>query len=127
MRYLTLVEVLELHEEIINTTGGARGVRDLKVLESAVNQPRITFDQADLYPDLASKAAAIGFSLVMNHPFVDDNKRVGHAAMETLLILNGFEIAADVNVQEILFLELASGKVTRQDLTNWLSDYITAV
>jgi death-on-curing protein len=87
MRYLTLVEILELHEAIIVSTGGALGIRDMGALESAVNQPRLTFDQADLYPDIVSKAAALCFSLVMNHPFVDGNKRVGHAAMETFLIL----------------------------------------
>ena len=56
MRYLSLVEILELHEAIIASTGGARGIRDVGALESAVNQPRLTFDQADLYPDLVSKA-----------------------------------------------------------------------
>ena len=104
MRYPTLVEILELHEAIITSTGGAPGIRDMGALESAVNQPRLTFDQTDLYPDTVSKAAALCFSLVMNHPFVDGNKRVGHAAMETFLILNGLEIVADVNEQEHLML-----------------------
>ena len=125
MRYLTLVEVLELHEVIIASTGGALGISDMGALESAVNQPRLTFHQANLYPDIVSKAAAICFSLVMNHPFVDGNKRVGHAAMETFLILNGFEIVADVNEQESLMLDLAAGKITRQELAAWLDDNIT--
>lgn len=125
MRYLTLVEILELHEAIIISTGGALGIRDMGALESGVNQPRLTFDQADLYPDIVSKAAALCFSLVMNHPFVDGNKRVGHAAMETFLILNGFEIVADVNEQERLLLDLAAGKITRQKLAAWLGDHIT--
>lgn len=125
MRYLTLVEILELHEAIIISSGGALGIRDMGALESAVNQPRLTFDQADLYPDSVSKAAALCFSLVMNHPFIDGNKRVGHAAMETFLILNGFEIAADVNEQERLLLDLAAGKITRQELAAWLGDHIT--
>ena len=92
MRYLSLLEVLELHEMIISSSGGSYGIRDIKALESAINQPRITFDQTDLYPDIISKASALCFSLVMNHPFADGNKRVGHAAMETFLILNGYEI-----------------------------------
>jgi death-on-curing protein len=75
MRYLSISEVFELHDRIITSTGGFRGVRDLNALESAVNQPRQTFDQKDLYSDIVTKAAALCFSLVMNHPFVDGNKR----------------------------------------------------
>ena len=125
MRYLSLVEILELHEAIIANTGGARGIRDVGALESAVNQPRLTFDQVDLYPDLVSKAAALCFSLVMNHPFIDGNKRIGHAAMETFLILNGSEIDAGVDEQENLILDLASGKLTREEFTFWLKDHLT--
>lgn len=80
MRYLSLSEILELHERIIASTGGATGVRDLAGLESAIAQPHATFAQQDLYPDLAAKAAALCFSLVMNHAFVDGNRhrqRVG--------------------------------------------------
>ena len=83
MRYLSISEVLDLHERLIASSGGARGIRDLGALESAVSQPHATFAKKDLYPDLVTKAAAICFSIVMNHPFVDGNKRVGHAAMET--------------------------------------------
>ena len=125
MRYLSLVEILELHKAIIANTGGARGIRDVGALESAVNQPRLTFDQVDLYPDLVSKAATLSFSLVMNHPFIDGNKRVGHAAMETFLVLNGSEIDADVDEQERLILDLAAVKLTREELTSWLNDHIT--
>lgn len=124
MRYLTLPEVLDLHHRIIASTGGTRGIRDLGALESAVSQPRITFDQADLYPDIFSKAAALCFSLIMNHPFVDGNKRVGHAAMETFLILNGYEIWADVDEQERIILGITAGNVTRVELASWLSDHI---
>ena len=94
MRYLSLGEVLELHRRIIAATGGASELRDLGALESAVAQPRMTFGGEDLYPDLPSKAVALGFSLIQNHPFVDGNKRVGHAALETLLVLNGSELDA---------------------------------
>ena len=71
MRYLSILEVFELHDRIISSSGGSRGLRDLNALESAVNQPRQTFDQKDLYPDIVTKAAALCFSLVMNHPFID--------------------------------------------------------
>ena len=124
MRYLSFLEVLELHEAIIASSGGLRGIRDIRALESAINQPRLTFDQTDLYQDLISKATALCFSLVMNHPFVDGNKRIGHAAMETFLILNGCEIEATVAEQEQIILDLAAGKFTRKGVTNWLKDHV---
>jgi death-on-curing protein len=124
MRYLSISEIFELHDRIISSSGGSRGVRDLNALESAVNQPRQTFDQKDLYPDIIAKAAALCFSLVMNHPFVDGNKRVGHAAMETFLILNGYEIVASVDEQESIMLSLAAGKVSRANFLKWLNNHI---
>jgi death on curing protein len=124
MRYLSLREILELHDKIIEVSGGARGIRDIRVLESAVNQPRITFNQTDLYPDIITKAAALCFYLIMNHPFVDGNKRVGHAAMETFLILNGSEIEATIDDQEKIILDIAAGKLDREGFTSWLNNHI---
>jgi len=126
MRYLSLLEILELHEAVIASSGGSRGIRDIGALESAVNQPRLTFDKSDLYPDIISKAAALCFSLVMNHPFIDGNKRVGHAAMETFLILNGFEINATVDEQERIIIDLAAGQMKRDAFVLWLNDHITS-
>ena len=124
MRYLSLREILELHEAVIEISGGARGIRDMRALESALNQPRLTFNQADLYPNIVAKAAALCFFLVMNHPFVDGNIRVGHAAMETFLILNECEIEATVAQQEQIILDLAAGQLTREAFTNWLKDHV---
>ena len=104
MRYLTLIEVLELHRRIIEQSGGALGIRDFGLLESAIAQPRMTFGGEELYSSLIEKSAALGFSIIMNHPFVDGNKRTGHAAVETLLILNGMEISASVDEQERVML-----------------------
>ncbi len=67
----------------------------------------MTFDGQELYPTLVEKAAALGFSLVTSHPFVDGNKRLGHAAMETFLLMNGHEIEASVDEQEDLILRWA--------------------
>ncbi len=127
IRYLTLVEVLNLHRQIIQQSGGALGVRDLGALESALAQPRMTFGGEDLYPTLADKAAALGFSIIMNHPFVDGNKRTGHAAMETFLVLNGLEISPSVDEQEQVILALASGNSGRESFVEWLKKHITAI
>lgn len=125
MRYLSISEVLELHERLISSSRGQTGIRDLGALESAVNQPYVTFDQQYLYPDLVSKAAAICFSLVMNHPFLDGNKRVGHAAMETFLVLNGADFNCSVNEQEQVMLNLAAGRMDRAEFTNWVKKHTT--
>ena len=77
MRFLSLGDVLELYRRIVEETGGATGIRDLNGLQSTMAQPWITFEGKDLYPSVAAKAAALGFSLIRNHPFIDGNKRVG--------------------------------------------------
>src|SRR5688572_27191019 len=120
MRYLTLGEVVALHRAIIESTGGAAGIRDLGALQSALAQPRATFDAIDLHNSPSAKAAALAYSLVLNHPFVDGNKRVAHASMEVFLALNGFELLATIDEQETLFLALAAGDCTREDFETWL-------
>jgi death-on-curing protein len=93
-------------------------------LESALAQPRQSFGGQDLYPEITSKAAALCFSLVLNHPFVDGNKRIGHAAMETLLMVNGHELCAPVDEQERMMLDLAAGSLTRDSFAEWVKQYI---
>jgi death-on-curing protein len=115
-----LAEVLEIHHRIVKSSGGAGGLRDLGALQSAVVQPRATFSGKDLYPSLAEKAASLCYSLVLNHPFVDGNKRVGHAATEVFLILNGHEIEEGVAAAEQLMLGLAGGRISRSQLLEWL-------
>jgi death-on-curing protein len=123
MRYVTLGEVVELHRRLLQATGGASGIRDLSALESAVAQPKATFGGNDLYPTLAEKAAALCLALVQGHPF-DGNKRVGHAAMETFLILNGNEIDAPTNAQERIMLDLAAGRLDHRQLADWLGQHL---
>lgn len=124
MRYLSLQEVISLHLLLIAESGGSSGLRDRGALESAVAQPEASFGGEELYPDLASKAAALGHSLIQNHPFVDGNKRVGHGAMEVFLVLNGHEIDASVDEQEQIIIEVASGKVSRIELGEWLREHV---
>jgi death-on-curing protein len=124
VRFLSLGEVVELHRRILLESGGSPGLRDLAALESAVAQPRITFGGQDLYPTLSSKASALGYALIQNHAFVDGNKRVGHAAMEVFLVLNGYEIAASVDESETTILAVASGQSSREELATWVSDHL---
>ena len=124
MRYLTLSELLQLHRHLVERSGGSVGIHSVAALESALAQPRMTFSGEDLYPSITEKAAALGFSLVRNHPFVDGNKRTGHAAMEVFLILNSFEIGASVDEQEQIILQLAAGELERKAFTEWLRAHV---
>jgi death-on-curing protein len=124
MRYLTIAEVLESYQRVMQQSGGLVGIRDLGALESAIAQPYMTFDGNELYPSFAEKAAALGFSLIQNHPFADGNKRTGHAAMESFLALNGYEIDAGTDEQVEIVLSLASGKLSRHEFTKWLLNHI---
>jgi len=123
IRYLALAEILELHRSVIERWGGASGIRDLGALESALAQPRQSFAGQDLYPDITSKAAALCYSLVLNHPFVDGNKRIGHAAMETFLMINSHELRAAIDEQEQIMLDLAAGKLSRDTFAEWVQQH----
>ncbi len=124
MNHINLDQILALHNHIIQTSGGSAGIRDPGGLESAIAQPLMTFGGQDLYPTVIEKAAALCFSLIGNHPFVDGNKRVGHAAMAVFLRSNGYRIDATVDIQEQIILGLASGKVSREQLVEWLREHI---
>jgi death-on-curing protein len=124
MIYLDADEVILLQQGVIARSGGLSGIKDRGLVESAVAQPQMTFGGQELYPTLAEKAAALGFSLACNHGFEDGNKRIGHAAMEVFLVLNGHEIAAPVDEQEDVFLRLAGGQMSRDEFTDWVRHHV---
>jgi death-on-curing protein len=124
MRYLTIAEVLETYQRVMEQSGGLVGIRDLGALESATAQPYMTFGGNELYPSLAEKAAALGFSLIQNHPFADGNKRTGHAVMASFLMVNDHKINASVDEQVEVILSVASGKLGREGFTKWLTKHI---
>lgn len=114
---------MEIYSQVMRQSGGGVGIRDLGALESAVAQPRMTFNGEELYPTITEKASALGFSLIQNHPFVDGNKRAGHAAMESFLMFNDREIIASVDEQVEIVLGVASGKIDRDTFTEWLRNH----
>jgi death on curing protein len=126
MRYLTLAEILEIHKSVIHQSGGSAGILNVGALESATAQPRMAFGGKELYPSLAEKAAALGYSIIQNHPFIDGNKRVGHAAMETYLVMNGHQITAPIEDQYSVILRVAAGEIKREDFTAWLRERIAS-
>lgn len=124
MKALSVEVVKYIHQRLIASSGGSAGLRDENVLEGCVEQPFMTFDGVDLYPELVDKAAALGFSLVANHPFVDGNKRIGYASLITFLEINGKSIQASVDEQEATILAVASGKIDRDSFTQWVRDHV---
>ena len=125
--YLSIAQVLQLHRRQLALFGGSGGLRDRGGLEAAVARPRMTFGGEDLYPTLAAKATALGFSLILNHPFVDGNKRVGHAALETFLILNGSDIDATQQDKYTTLMALADGRLTEKQLAGWIRSRMVTI
>ncbi len=121
-RFLSLAEVLDLYGRVLAAGGGSSAIRDLGALGSALAQPRATFDDVDLYATLIDKAAALGFSLIRNHPFVDGNKRIGHAALEVFLVLNGQQLDAPVDDAERVILGVAAGTIGREEFAAWIRE-----
>src|SRR3989344_1085151 len=95
MKYLTVQDVLLLHSLAIDNFGGSHGLRDLGLLESAVMRPQATFDGEELYPTIFLKSAALVHSLLLNHQFVDGNKRTAMFSVMTFMELNGYKITAN--------------------------------
>lgn len=123
MKYLYPKQVLYLYQEIITRSGGTVGLRDQGLLESAVYRPQATVGGQDLYPDLFSKTAALGHSLIANHPFVDGNKRVGFEAMRLMLRLNGYDVHASTDAKFDFVMAIANGKLTEQAIADWLKHH----
>ncbi|MCG6856453.1 MAG: type II toxin-antitoxin system death-on-curing family toxin [Salaquimonas sp.] len=114
--YLTIADILAMHEDQIGRYGGGDGIRDMGQLESALFRP-----QTGYYPDLIAEAAALWESLSQNHPFVDGNKRTAFAAMYTFLAINGVEFVVDADgVWEFISKLYESGQLRFDELERWL-------
>jgi death on curing protein len=117
---ITKEEVLLIHDQVVSLHGGANGVRDLNGLESAIARPFQTFGGEELYASCFEKSAAIGESIIMNHPFVDGNKRTGYVLMETVLRLEGFKIiASDEHLYEFV-IAISTGSKSFEEIVEWL-------
>ncbi|MEM8817621.1 MAG: type II toxin-antitoxin system death-on-curing family toxin [Pseudomonadota bacterium] len=120
VQYLTLEEVLVIHERLIDRFGGATGIRDQGLLESALYRP-----QTGYYGDLASMAAALFESLLLNHAFVDGNKRIAFFAADVFLRLNGWKISVDgVDAHRFLIGELEAGTCNHEALAKWIHAHL---
>jgi len=122
MKKLTKQQIIILHEILVKYSGGAEGIRDMGLLESAIEAPFITFGSYSNYPTLQSKAARLGFGLVKNHPFVDGNKRIGVLAMISFLELNGVKLTCTDDELIKIGLGLADGSIDEKRLLDFIID-----
>ncbi len=120
MKFLESAFILNTHSKLIDLFGGTDGIRDHGLLDSALAQPSATFGGELLHPTVWEAAAAYGFHLVKNHPFLDGNKRTAGVAMGVFLGLNGFRMTATEGEFYVLVAALAAGECSKDQLTTWL-------
>lgn len=118
--FLSLEQILVIHETQIDKYGGSDGLRDISLLESATYRPQTTFDGQDLYSSVFDKAAALGHSLILNHPFIDGNKRTGMFCVVVFLELNGFPLELTQEEFVELAILIAAGKLEIADISQRL-------
>lgn len=126
LSFLNLAEILEIHRDQISRYGGTAGIRDIELLKSAIGMPFATYSGEFLHTDIHEMAASYLFHIVMNHPFVDGNKRVGAVAALVFLAMNGYEFNAPEDDFANLVLDVASGKSGKSDATIFLRRWSTA-
>ena len=118
---IDIKKALWLHALIAKETGGSPDVRDLGLLESALESAFQTFDGVELYPTKEEKGARLGFALITNHAFLDGNKRIGVLAMLTFLEVNGISLNADNDEVASMGLAVAAGEMTCDQLLAWIN------
>lgn len=120
MKKLSKEQILLLHSQLIQQTGGSDGVREYALLESALETPFQGFGGSELYPTVQAKAARLGYGLIKNHCMIDGNKRIGAHAMLVFLALNGIEISYTQKELYEIILQVAAGESEYDDLLSWI-------
>ncbi len=124
---LEIEKILYIHERIIAQAGGKQGVRDLALLHSALERCKATFLGEDLYPTLFEKAAALHHSLVMNHAFLDGNKRTAYETMKGFLHFNGYKITASQSEIVIMCIAVDNDGWKVKEIVEWLEKYCAII
>ncbi len=123
MIVLSKEQIIKLYEELVLETGGTGGIRDEGLLESAINAPLQSYDNIELFPSIQQKGACLGYGIIMNHPFVDGNKRTGAHAMLVFLAINGIELCFDDDELVNTVLNVAAGKTKFKELLKWVIEH----
>jgi death-on-curing protein len=121
---ISLKEVEIIHNILIEKFGGTSGIRDHRLLESALARPFATFDQKDLYPSAIEKAAAILESIIINHPFIDGNKRIAYTLMRLILLENELDIDADQIEKYEIVISASKGENRFDEIRTWLESKV---
>lgn len=121
---ISVEEVINIHDILIDKYGGSHGIRDIKALESAITRPFMTFSQKDLYPSLTAKASALIESLISNHPFFDGNKRIDYVLMRYFLLSNGLDIQASQSEKFEFVMKIAQNQLHIGQINSWISEKI---
>ena len=124
MIYLSINQIIEMHDSLIDAAGGTKGLRSMELLESAIAAPFQTFDGEDLYPTIYQKAARLAFGIVKNHAFLDGNKRTAADAMLVFLYLNGVEIECEQKELSDLFIQAADNQKDYDAILTWIITHI---
>ena len=124
MIWINADDVIEIHNRIIQVSGGMLGLRDRAALEAAIAAPMQTFGDEDLFPTETEKIARIGFGLASNHAFIDGNKRIGAMMVQLLLKWNGYTLSLEKGELADMFITIASGAATAEDLHDWILRHI---
>lgn len=112
-----------IHKRQLAEHGGADGVRDMGLLESALGRARHLFAYTDPTPDIPALAASYAFGIARNHAFIDGNKRTAYVVCRTFLLLNGLDLTASKEERYQAFLDLAAGALTEEQLAAWLTSH----
>lgn len=123
MKKLSKEQILMLHTQLIQQTGGSDGVRDYNLLDSALETPFQSFGGDELYPTIQAKAARLGYGLIKNHCTIDGNKRIGTHAMLVFLALNGIELKYTQKELYETILDVAAGNIEYEGLLQWVLDH----
>jgi death-on-curing protein len=121
---IDIQDVIRIHEILIDNFGGSKGIRDQGLLESAISRPFQTFDKIDLYSNPVEKAAALIESILINHPFVDGNKRIGYVLMRLLLMEYEYDLIATEDEKYDFVINIAKGKYHHTEIIEWIIDKI---
>ncbi|MEH2413421.1 type II toxin-antitoxin system death-on-curing family toxin [Nostoc sp.] len=119
-KFLTISQVLDIHQRQIQRFGGTSGVRDEGLLDSALAQPQATFGGELLHPTIHEQAAAYLYNLAMNHPFIDGNKRTAFAVMNTFITLNGYSLNLSQEQAYNLVIQVVQKEISKEELSVFL-------
>ena len=120
---IRIEEVISIQEKLIENFGGIKGLRDLGLLDSALNRPFMTFEQNDLYDSIFEKASILLLGIIQNHPFLDGNKRIGYFVFRAFLLSQGYDLKANEDEKYDFVIKIAKGDFSYSDILKWLNKH----